>query len=68
MKKVVPVTAPSRKGTSDVERQVLDDMTRLDRDYEQGLMDEATYRKKYAARAAELAGMRKPGNTGSVNE
>lgn len=67
-KNVAPVTATSRKGTLDVERQVLDDMTQLDRDYEQGLTDETTYRKKYAAKAAELAGIRNPGNAGSPNE
>jgi len=66
-KNMTPVTATSRKNTSDVEQQVLDDLNQLDRDYEQGLMDEATYRKNYAARAAELDGMRKPGNPGSTN-
>jgi len=67
-KNMAPVTATSRKDTSDVERQVRDDMARLDRDYEQGFMDEATYRKRYAAKAAELAGIRKPGNAESPDE
>jgi len=50
------------------EQRLLDEIVRLDRDYEQGLLDEETYRQRYADNDARLAELKKHEGTANGNE
>ena len=50
------------------EQRLLDEIVRLDRDFEQGLLDEETYRQRYADNDARLAELKKHEGTANGNE
>nr|MBC8477201.1 hypothetical protein [Dehalococcoidia bacterium] len=50
------------------EQRLLDEIVRLDRDFEQGLLDEETYRQRYADKDARLAELKKHEGTANGNE
>ncbi len=50
------------------EQRLLDEIVRLDRDFEQGLLDEETYRQRYADKDARLAELKKHEGTADGNE
>lgn len=50
------------------EQRLLDEIVQLDRDFEQGLLDEETYRQRYADKDARLAELKKHEGTANGNE
>jgi hypothetical protein len=47
---------------------LLDEIVQLDRDFEQGLLDEVTYRQRYADKNARLAELKEHKGTANGNE